>query len=62
MHMGKPLLEYAEPTLVNPCTYDNVKTVLKNIEEHSFPIGSDRRWDSVLCNGSPYMLGAIMFV
>ena len=60
MHTGKAVLEYAEPTVVNPCTYDNVKPVLKNIEEYSFPIGSNRKWVSVMCDGSPYVLGAIM--
>lgn len=59
-HFRKPVIELAEPTLVNPSSLENVKKVLQNIEEQSFTTVSKRKWVSVMCDGVPYTFAAQM--
>lgn len=53
-HIGVPVINNAEPVLVNPASIENVKTVLESIETDVFTKEKRRKWVTVMCDGVPY--------
>lgn len=54
----KPTVHVQEPVYVNPCSYDAVASVLRNIGHKSGikKYGGDRDWVIIACDGVPYNL------
>ena len=50
----RPIIKIFEPVLVNPNSYKNVETVLKEIKSKA--ISGDRKWVFLGCDGPPYCL------
>ena len=53
---NEAILKVGEPIMVNPNSYDSVKTVLDNLKGHE--IDSERKWVVLGCDGPPYCLAS----
>ena len=58
--MERPVVSNAEPTLVNPSTYENVHLVISDIEKQVFGEDKKRTWVSVMCDGVPYTFASVI--
>lgn len=50
----KPDVKHAEPYPKNPASFENVREVLKRINDEAI-INTERKWVSIVCDGVPYV-------
>ena len=53
----RPIIKMAEPILLNPNSYQNMKAIMKELKDKA-GVGVDRHWVFVGCDGPPYCLAS----